>query len=1203
MTVEDPTKKQIQEVDPEVAKILGLEDNFDLEYDEYLTLLKEALVKYAVIGKEKDSAEKAQVLNEERKRIKGLKGSKFTAPKKAVNTDSFFGRKKEETTQKPITDTAKLLPGTVGAGPIQKYKSPEEPKQEEEKKDDTSDKLKEIDNFLNGSLLGIVKEIRGLTEDILSILQKQFSAEKKGAELFRRESEKKGKVGKEKELETKEEKKGLGLVEKITKPFTSIFDTIKNFITMVLLGSLVNWLLSVIENPMILLKPIQGLIDGIVGFFNNIINFIDNLVVQPVRNFIDTINSALNGFIDILNGALKMLPGSPQIGPANIPNIPEPPQIEAPNITGEKKPAEPPKGPPVNLKFTGGSIGPTTQVIQKVTGGLIRPIGPTTQVIQKNSGGGIANKDSWSFNDKVSKEGGKVNSSTTAFNITGLGPDKYLTALGEREYVLKPGAADWLGGPAELDPLNARFGGSSARKTANLGDVKITAMNSGGQVGRPPSSSSLPMGGGHGSYQRPAPATPSSTPSNTPSPSLRTLATNAKTTYYDPSLGGINASGAKTRDGLPATSTGEGYRPNVFSAAAFPPMIAKLPRANLANASGFPGGKTLKRPVNVVVNSPNGKKAVVRVNDVGPGVKGHASNHMLDFSVASKNFLGTGPGYKIEGPTSSQPGPLSGSAAPSTGDNSPSEETSASTDGDNSSIATDSGAGTSGEKVLSAADISYSIKGDAAKESYVTYLSSIPSQSPSTPAPPAAEPTGPKGGRGGPAGGPKPPKNDIGYRVGRGFMGALGDLGPGLLLQLQGKDGPALQRQRERGRKAIQLLTTGRWSEKPNSSRPASRPTPTAQKPLIDPRTGRNVFDGMPAARSAISPSRSTTSSAANAPVASGSIATPSISTATATSTSSPTNTPVSNKIAGGMEIYNKQKSSGDIKGAQETAKSVWALANPTLAAASAERERTRGTQQTDNPLMKDMKSRLPMNSPSVQSADVAKLGSGFQSLVQNPNAFKAADSKSKEPNTSRTLIRGVEPPKANSPAPPTPPPGAPGASTSSQPTTPLVPPAPTLPPPTQLNQDLTQMSIEQLSKMLDPTVTGASNPAVFRAAAKAREEGKAQGLIGEALEKKVLIATIQAKQGSLSATASTAAPSPIASSSITATTKPNIPQPPSTQPNVSMMPLPPAASSNKPNSTGMSKTGTTPTVYFTSYNDSEPVLVATAALYNIWGM
>jgi hypothetical protein len=69
----------------------------------------------------------------------------------------------------------------------------------------------------------------------------------------------------------------------------------------------------------------------------------------------------------------------------------------------------------------------------------------------------------------------------------------------------------------------------------------------------------------------------------------------------------------------------------------------------------------------------------------------------------------------------------------------------------------------------------------------------------------------------------------------------------------------------------------------------------------------------------------------------------------------------------------------------------TWAAANPKLAAAKAERDRTRGTQQSDNPLMKDMPGTRPLNSPSVQSPEVSKLGSGNQSLTDNPNAFKAA--------------------------------------------------------------------------------------------------------------------------------------------------------------------------------------------------------------------
>jgi hypothetical protein len=50
-----------------------------------------------------------------------------------------------------------------------------------------------------------------------------------------------------------------------------------------------------------------------------------------------------------------------------------------------------------------------------------------------------------------------------------------------------------------------------------------------------------------------------------------------------------------------------------------------------------------------------------------------------------------------------------------------------------------------------------------------------------------------------------------------------------------------------------------------------------------------------------------------------------------------------------------------------------FAKANPKLAAASAERARTRGTSATTNPLMKDMKSRLP--APKTPSPTTAKTG------------------------------------------------------------------------------------------------------------------------------------------------------------------------------------------------------------------------------------
>ncbi len=67
-----------------------------------------------------------------------------------------------------------------------------------------------------------------------------------------------------------------------------------------------------------------------------------------------------------------------------------------------------------------------------------------------------------------------------------------------------------------------------------------------------------------------------------------------------------------------------------------------------------------------------------------------------------------------------------------------------------------------------------------------------------------------------------------------------------------------------------------------------------------------------------------------------------------------------SEKIRSGLQTYQKQIRTGNIKGAEKTGKETWALANPKLAAAAAERERTRGTSATTNPQMADLKSRLP---------------------------------------------------------------------------------------------------------------------------------------------------------------------------------------------------------------------------------------------------
>ena len=118
--------------------------------------------------------------------------------------------------------------------------------------------------------------------------------------------------------------------------------------------------------------------------------------------------------------------------------------------------------------------------------------------------------------------------------------------------------------------------------------------------------------------------------------------------------------------------------------------------------------------------------------------------------------------------------------------------------------------------------------------------------------------------------------------------------------------------------------------------------------------------------------------------------------------------TSTADKIKGGLSNYQSQVKSGDVKGAEETGRSTWALANPKLAAAQAEKDRIRGTSQTDNPLMKDMRSRMPtvdsFQSPTL-AQDLGKKDSGNQSLLNNPNASIGAKPKPEITQATKTKV------------------------------------------------------------------------------------------------------------------------------------------------------------------------------------------------------
>lgn len=116
-----------------------------------------------------------------------------------------------------------------------------------------------------------------------------------------------------------------------------------------------------------------------------------------------------------------------------------------------------------------------------------------------------------------------------------------------------------------------------------------------------------------------------------------------------------------------------------------------------------------------------------------------------------------------------------------------------------------------------------------------------------------------------------------------------------------------------------------------------------------------------------------------------------------------------------------------------------WRAANPKLAAAADEKARIRGTAQTDNPLMKDMRSGMRAGAPTVQSPAVAKLGAGNQSLVNNPNAGRSptpapslGQRAFSSPTPGASAFRAATPAQATAAAPST----SPAASGSVAPVT-----------------------------------------------------------------------------------------------------------------------------------------------------------------------
>jgi hypothetical protein len=206
-----------ESIDERILRLLGLEDVFDLDYDTYLTLLKEAMVK-GRMSKTTIPTEEIEALTNEYKRVKGKKNKgRFEVKKgKKINSSSFnLGKIKGLIT---ANKSVKALPAAIGTSPVSKS--------------------------LDDNISAITAAVVSIQETIKQ--QQNLLAGSLESDRRRREKEK-GDAA-----ENKLEKRFEGLkkiAEKIIAPVKSILDKIIDFLVNVLLGRVVIKLLDWLADP------------------------------------------------------------------------------------------------------------------------------------------------------------------------------------------------------------------------------------------------------------------------------------------------------------------------------------------------------------------------------------------------------------------------------------------------------------------------------------------------------------------------------------------------------------------------------------------------------------------------------------------------------------------------------------------------------------------------------------------------------------------------------------------------------------------------------------------------------------------------------------------------------------------------------------------------------------------------------------------
>jgi len=209
-------------IDSRILRLIGQDDVFDLDYGTYASLLKEALVKYGVIGKSKIPTEEIELLREEYKRVRKEEG-RFKVKSKKINLGNLPTLKISNKTAK--VSAPKLLPAVA---------KPSADADVEDKKPKVK-KPKVKKDTLESLVASIKKSVISIEKTLLALNALTKSQIEKG----RKETQRTNRSKREGEMEEKKPSMLGNVAKKIIKPFENIFEKIFRFVFFTLLGNAV----------------------------------------------------------------------------------------------------------------------------------------------------------------------------------------------------------------------------------------------------------------------------------------------------------------------------------------------------------------------------------------------------------------------------------------------------------------------------------------------------------------------------------------------------------------------------------------------------------------------------------------------------------------------------------------------------------------------------------------------------------------------------------------------------------------------------------------------------------------------------------------------------------------------------------------------------------------------------------------------------